>query len=280
MWSSKKHAALISIALIPLIMIGTIIPMRTHAQGLETAFSITGGSVRLKYEYTYTLGISDLGGTPIELTVIQDYIVVISEYNSTHVRVDSGPVGNITVAFVSGSWISIGSFISWAASNISNFIQGFTVASIDGSYIPRNKLADVLGAVMGATPIKEISTSGTCFVISVDGVLFEAKKYDIGLAGEAYYDCKTGILLKYRDVTSTPVNIGDKTVQVTKAVNMKLEAANNELLQYMIVGTEETSPQEYSGLPVEWVLLIASGAILVASVVVFIRAYRSARHHK
>ncbi len=276
----KKHAGLISIILIVVIMAMHLLPIQSHAQGLETAFSITGGSVRLKYEYTYTLGISDLGGSPIELTVIQDYIVVISEYNSTHVRVDSGPVGNITVAFVSGSWISIGSFISWASSNITNFIQGFTVPSIDSSYIPKNKLADVLSAVMGTAPIKEIPASGTCFVISVDGVLFEAKKYDVGLAGEAYYDCKTGILLKYRDITSTPVNIGDKTVQVTKTINMKLEAANNELLQYMIVGTEETPSQQYSGFPVEWILLIASGVILVASVIVFIRAYRSSRHHK
>lgn len=270
---------------IPCIMLAIIFLSITSANvaqatNLETALSVTGGSARLKYEYKYTLGIDNLGGTPIEMTVIQYYIVVISDYNSTHVRVDSGPVGNATVAFISGSWISLGSFISWAASNISNFIQGFIIRSIDSSYIPKDKLSDVLSAIMGVSPIKEIDTTDSCVVISVDGALFEARKYDVGLAGEVYYDCKTGVLLQYRDISSTPVDIGGETVKVTKTLNVKLVAANNELLKYMIVGTEEGGEQQIGGYPIEWVLLAASGALLIASVAIFIRAYRSSRHHK
>ncbi len=270
---------LVSIALASVGMIVSNITVR--AGGLDDAFNIVGESLRLKYEYTYTVEVSNIGGASATLNVSEYYMYVITNLNSTHVKVISSPVGNVTVKFVSGSWVALATLLGWAGSNVTMFIKKFIIPSINNAVVPKSKLQDVLKAVAAVSPVRLEVPSKSCNLIDVDEALFNARRYDVGVSGEAYYECKTGILLKYVNGTTSVMNLGSRNVKVRATLYVKLVAANTDLLKEIVVGhvpsTSTTLPAKTSSMP-EWVpyaLLALSLALAVAMGIMYFRIRRA-----
>ncbi len=259
----------------------SILGITVQAGGLDDAFNIVGESLRLKYEYTYVVEVSNIGDASATLNVSEYYMYVIANLNSTHVKVISSPVGNVSVKFVSGSWVALATLLGWAGSNVTMFIKKFIIPSISSAVIPRSKLQDVLRAVATVSPVRLEVPSKSCNLIDVDGALFNAKRYDVGVSGEAYYECKTGILLKYVNGTTSVMNLGSRNVKVRATLYVKLVAANTDLLREIIVGhtpiTTTTVPAKTSFMP-EWlpyVLLALSIALAIAMGVMYFRVRRA-----
>jgi hypothetical protein len=115
----------------------------------------------------------------------------------------------------------------------------------------------------------------------VDGALFNARRYDVGVSGEAYYECRTGILLKYVNGTTSVMNLGSRNVKVRATLYVKLVAANTELLKEIVVGhassASATTPTKTSSMPgwIPYALLALSIALAVAMGVMYFRIRRA-----
>jgi len=285
-----KHEYLCSRATLSAILLALIILSLTEliisnniacAGGLEDAFNIVGESLRLKYEYTYVIEVSNVGGAPVTLNVSEYYMYVIINLNSTHVKVISSTVGNITVKFTSGSWIALATMLGWAGSNVTEFIKKFIIPPIDGAVAPKNKIQDVLRAIAAVSPVRLEVPSRSCDLISVDEALFKARRYDLGVSGVAYYECKTGILLKYINGTTSLMKLGSRNVRIQATLYVKLVAANTGLLREIIVGrvspTTSASRAETPLIP-EWIpyiLLALSLGLAVAMGVMYFKIRRT-----
>ncbi len=279
---SQVALSAVLLVLITLASVGMITSnIIVRAGGLDNAFDIVGESLRLKYEYTYTVEVSSIGGAPVTLNVSEYYMYVITNLNSTHVKVISSPVGNVTVKFVSGSWVALATLLSWAGSNVTMFIKKFVIPSIDSAVVPKSKLQDVLKAVAAVSPVRLEVPSKSCNLINVDEALFNARRYDVGVSGEAYYECKTGILLKYVNGTASVMNLGSRNVKVRATLYVKLVAANTDLLKEIIVGhvpSTSTTPVTHTSSVPEWVpyaLLALSIALAVAMGIMYFRIRRA-----
>ncbi len=274
--------SMVLLALIALATVGIIVSNITAlAGGLDEAFNIVGESLRLKYEYTYSVEVSNIGGASVTLNVSEYYMYVITNLNSTHVKVISSPVGNVTVKFVSGSWVALAALLGWAGSNVTMFIKKFIIPSIDNAVVPKSKLQDVLKAVAAVSPVRLEVPSKSCNLINMDKVLFNARRYDVGVSGEAYYECKTGILLKYVNGTASVMNLGSRNVKVRVTLYVKLVAANTELLKEVVVGhvpsASTTLPAKTSSIPgwVPYALLTLSIALAVAMGIMYFKIRRA-----
>ena len=270
---------LVSIALASIGVITSNVTVQ--AGGLNDAFNIVGESLRLKYEYTYLVEVSNMGGNSAILNVSEYYMYVITNINSTHVKIISSPVGNVTVKFVSGSWIALATLLGWAGSNVTMFIKKFVIPSIDSAIVPKSKLQEVLRTVAAVSPVRLEVPSKSCNLINVDNVLFNARRYDVGVSGAAYYECKTGILLKYGNGTTSVMRLGSKNVKVRAVLYVKLVAANTDLLKEIIVGhvpsSTTTTSTSNSSMP-EWIpyaLLALSIALAVAMGIMYFRIRRT-----
>ena len=252
-----------------------------RAGGLDDAFNIVGESLRLKYEYTYSVEVSNIGGASVTLNVSEYYMYVITNLNSTHVKVISSPVGNVTVKFVSGSWVALAALLGWAGSNVTMFIKKFIIPSIDNAVVPKSKLQEVLRTVAAVSPVRLKVPSKSCNLINVDEALFNARRYDVGVSGEAYYECRTGILLKYVNGTTSVMSLGSRNVKVRVTLYVKLVAANTELLKEIVVGhvpsTSTTLPAKTSSMPgwIPYALLALSIALAVAMGIMYFRIRRA-----
>jgi len=282
----KHPQAILSTTLLVLIILALVGMMifsniAAHAGSLDYAFNIVGESLRLKYEYMYIVEVSNIGGAPVTLNVSEYYMYVITNLNSTHVKVISSPVGNVTVKFVSGSWVALATLLGWAGSNVTAFIKKFIIPSIDSAIVPKSKLQDVLKAVAAVSPVRLEVPPRSCNLINVDEALFNARRYDVGVSGEAYYECKTGILLKYVNGTTSVINLGSRNVKVRATLYVKLVAANTDLLREIVVGhvppTSTTLPVKTSSMPgwVPYALLALSIALAVAMGIMYFRIRRA-----
>ncbi len=283
----RMYLSILSLALLATIVAGPALVnagMPSNYGGLSNAFSIVGDTLKLRYDFIFNISISNLGGTPVSLTVIEHYLYVIIRLNSTHVRVMTSPVGNITLRLESGSWVSVASMLKLLGSNVSALLTRFIIPSIKETVIPVSKLPQVLKAVTGVSPVRLKVVPVGCTNISVDGVVFNVRRYPVGVSGVAYYECRTGVLLKY--VNSSSTILGREGARVKIAFEVTLSAANPTLIKATAVGVagrKARTGATQAGLGgqrellVAYAILAASAGIAAVAGYMFARVRRSVR---
>ncbi len=257
--------------------------------GLNNAFNIVGDTLKLRYDFTFNISISSLGGAPVSLTVVEHYLYVIMRLNSTHVKVMASPVGNISLKLESGSWVSLASMIKLLGSNVSTLLARFIIPSIKETVVPVSKLPQVLRAVTGVSPVRLKVVPVGCTNVSIDGIVFNARRYSVGVSGIAYYECKTGVLLKYVNSSSTVLRKGGVRVRIVFGVT--LSAANPTLIRATAVGVtgqRTASENTHAGsaasgglgggtLLIAYAILAISAGIAAMAGYMFLRVRRSVK---
>jgi len=285
--SNEKTSFLMNLFLVALLSSLIIFPYSTgiiKASGLDTLLTVPGQTVKLVYEYVFSLSLM-VGNTPVRMLVIQDYIINVENYNRTHVEVSGKPVGNISVQFLSNSWISISALMKIISQNITKLIEGLSLRTINPSLISKNDFSYELAKVMYVSPIVKLSDSASCTNLTLNGVTFKATSISSGANGIAYYECKTGILLKYTSKVSKDITNGNTTLHVIKGLSVSLVGGDKETLK-LLSGTQKAQMTPNVGgqgsaiSPPIIALLISSIVAFAASFYFFIKVYRLTHHQK
>ncbi len=285
--SNKRVSYFVNAVLIALFISILIMPYFTsiaRASGIDTLLTVPGQTAKLIYEYVFSLSLM-VGNTPVRMFVVQNYIINVENYNRTHVEVSGGPIGNISVQFLSNSWISITALMKTMSQNVTKLIEGLSLRTIHPSLISKNDFSYELAKVMYVSPIVTLSGSASCVNLSLNGVTFEATEISSGANGIAYYECKTGVLLKYTSKIARDITNGNVTLHVIKNLNVSLIGGDKETLK-LLGGTQLTRTTSNVGRqgfvisPPIMGLLVGSIVAFVASLYFFIKIYRSTHHQK
>jgi len=258
------------------ILMSLFLPYVTRSYSVDKPLEVTEGTVRLKYQYIYLITIDGLAEAPVQMAVVQHYLVVVSDYNSTHVQVDSSPVENSSVTFLSGSWVAIAAMIAWAGNNLTNFLQKIIIPSINKAIIPKDKVDETLRAIMHVSPFKEIKDTGSCIDYRVGDNMFTAKLMDIGVSGSGAYDCRAGILLSYNETSKSRIPTDNGYLDLSTRITVELESANEDLLKYIIVGPAENPAQP--AFPIEWLVVGIAAGLMIVALALFLKTYKRTRH--
>ena len=282
----SKRAYLLTTVLIALLTPIILMPYFTHiteASGINTVLTVPGQTVKLVYEYDFSLSVVGVGKTPVKMLVVQHYIINIGNYNRTYVEVSGEPVGNISVLFSSNSWIPITALMKTMSQNVTKLIEGLSLRTIHPSFISKKDFSFEIAKVMYVSPIVTLGSSASCINLTLNGVFFKAVEISSGISGIAYYECKTGVLLKYTSKTIKDINNGNVSLHIVKDLDVNLVGGDNETLK-LLGGSQLTqTPSESGGVinnPLIIGILAGSIAAFAISLFYLVRVYRSARHQK
>ena len=245
-----------------------------EASGINTLLTVPGQTVKLVYEYDFSLSVRGTSNNPVKMLVIQHYIINIVNYNRTHIEVSGRPVGNISVVFTSNSWISIYALMRVISGNLTELIEGLSLMTIHPSLIEKKDFSYVIAKVMYVSPIVTLSKSAGCVNLTLNGVRFRAAEITSGINGVAYYECRTGILLRYLSKSAKALARRNVSLNVIKSLNVSLVGGDKETLKLLSasVPQQKNPAKVWFGLsPTLLGVLIASIAAFTASLAFFIK---------
>ena len=255
----------------------------TKASGLNTLLTVPGQTVKLVYEYDYSLSVMGGKNSPVKMLVVQHYIINIENYNRTHVEVSGEPVGNVSVLFSSNSWIAISVLMRAISQNVTKLIEGLSLRTIRTSLISKKDFSYEIAKVMYVSPIVTLSNTTNCVNFTLNGVKFKTAKYSSGLNGVSYYECRTGVLLRYDSRITKEFNIGNASLHVVRELKVTLVGGDKETLS-LLGGSELTetpTQRRWLGIsPVTLAILAGSAVAFAVSLFFFLRSYKLTHHQR
>ena len=259
-------ALLVVVATAPLA--GSSVVAVSQQSPVDRALSIGNGSVKAAYAYSYTIELNDVGGSRASITVNFTYVIAVFNVNETHVKVFGFLDGDIVTSISSPSYIALGAIYRWLGGNASSFIRIFTPPSINGVVVSKGELGPYLLGRVRVVPFRPVNAS--CGEVVLDRAVFNGAVYAVGSGGEAAYECRSGLLLYYRN--TAPVSTGS----ISGVLTMYVELKGANIVRELIVGVKppEGCPThvgrepEPRGVFEDLNIVVLSAAALTASLAV------------
>ncbi len=237
--------------------------LHAQTQTFERLMSITNNDIILTYNVTRDVKISNVSGFPMSYSVRQEYLVRIKAVNNTHVVVQGYrfPGSAIYLTLSSSEWVGIGGLTYWILSNYTDFITKNALLEYNLTLVKSAAINFVNTAFL--LPILREVTAGACSRIPIANTYIEGfavlASTSLG-SGNAYYDCKYGILFKAYMTKTTYQSLGNTTNLVEDSITIELHKANTEILNEIIVRERALGLHE--------ILIYAILAVSVAAVTI------------
>ncbi|MEM0348128.1 MAG: hypothetical protein QXV93_06670 [Zestosphaera sp.] len=212
--------------------------VNAQTQVLDKLLTISNNDLILVYNITRTLEVVNVSSMPMSYSVKQEYMIRVKVVNDTHVFVQGFrfPESEIYLTLSSSNWVGIGGLIYWILSNYTDFLAKNILPEYNTT-INKRLATDFMNSVF-VLPILSGEASGTCTNIPIGGAYISGFKAVISTSlgsGNAYYDCKYGILFKAYITKTTHQSSGNTTHLIKDSVNLELHRANTEILNEIVI---------------------------------------------
>lgn len=248
--------------------------LNAQTQTLDRLLTVSSNDLVLVYNITRSLEITNVSGIPMHYSVKQEYMIRVKVINNTHVLVQGFrfPESAIHLTLSSSSWVGIGGLTYWILRNYTDFLAKNVLPEYNTT-VSRNLVVDFMNSVF-VLPILRGETLSTCTNVPIAGVHISgfAVIVSTGLGdGNAYYDCKYGILFKAYITKTAHQGSGNTTYLVRDSVSLELHRANTEILNEIVVREQAWS---LHGILI-YILPIAS--VLIASTAILVYVFKVRR---
>lgn len=241
--------------------------LHAQTQTLDKLLAISNNDLILVYNITRSFEITNVSGIPMSYSVKQEYMIRVKATNNTHVAIQGFrfPESAIHLTLSSSSWVGIGGLTYWILRNYTDFLSKNVLPEYNTT-VNRNLATDFMNSVF-ILPILRGETSGTCTNVPVTGAYIRGFAVVVSTSlgsGNAYYECKYGILFKAYIAKTTYQDSGNTTYLIKDSISMELHRANTEILNEIVIREQAWSLYEILiyVVPITSVL-IASTAVLI-----------------
>ncbi len=247
----------------------------THAQtqALDRLLAISDNDLILTYNVTRSVEISNVSGIPMSYSVRYEYMLRIKAINKTHISVQGlkFPDSGIYLTLSSSSWVGIGGLTYWILSNFTDFISKNVLPEYDTT-LDRGIVIDFVNSVF-ILPVLRGETSGTCAKVPIANAYINGFAVVVSTSlgsGNAYYDCKYGILFKAYVAKTTYQGSGNNIYLIRDSVSLELNRANTEILNEIVIREQAWS---LYGVLI-YVVPAISAAVATAAILTYILRIR------
>ncbi|MEO3993622.1 MAG: hypothetical protein QN229_04925 [Desulfurococcaceae archaeon TW002] len=249
--------------------------IHAQTQAFDRLLAISNNDLILTYNVTRSVEISNVSGIPMSYSVKQEYVFRIKAINKTHIFIqgfrftDSG----IYLTLSSSNWVGIGGLTYWILSNYTDFLAKNVLPEYNTT-IDRSIAIDFMNS-MFVLPVLRGETSDTCTKVPIANAYINGFAVVVSTSlgsGNAYYDCKYGILFKAYITKTTYRDSGNNTYLIRDSISLELNRANTEILNEIMV-----SGQTWSLYGILLTYIIPAISIVVAITTVFIYILRVRR---
>lgn len=212
--------------------------MHAQAQVLDRLLAISNNDLILTYNVTRSVEISNVSGIPMSYSVRQEYAFRIKVINKTHISVQGFrfPDSEIYLTLSSSNWVGVGGLTYWILSNFTDFITKNVLPEYNTT-VDRSVVIDFVNSVF-VLPILRGETSDTCTKVPIANAYINGFAVVVSTSlgsGNAYYDCKYGILFKAYITKTTYQGSGNNTYLIRDSVSLELNRANTEILNEIVI---------------------------------------------
>ena len=250
--------------------------LHAQTQTFERLMYMTNNDIILTYNITRNVKITNVNGLPMSYSVGQEYLVRIKAINGTHVVVQGFrfPGSTIHLTLSSSEWVGIGGLIYWILSNYTDFITKNALLEYNVTLV-RSSAVNFVNTVFLLPLLREV-TAGACSRVPIANTYIDGFTVVVSTSlgnGNAYYDCKYGILFKAYIAKTTYQRLGNATYLIEDSINLELHKANTEILNEIVV--REQAWGFYEALI--YVIPAISIAAVTTSILLFLRFRRKTR---
>lgn len=270
----SERSLIIVLAYLMSIYVATAPVTLAQTQVLDKLLSMSDNDVILTYNITRSIEVINVSNLPMSYSVRQEYVVRIKALNNTHVSLQGFrfPKSTIYLTLSSSDWVGIGGLTYWIISNYTDFLAKNLLPEYNIT-VDKNVAVDFMNSVF-ILPLLRLETSSTCVNVPVADAYISGFKVVISTNlgnGNAYYDCKYGILFKAYITKTTHQRSGNTTYLIKDSVSMELYRANTKILNEIVIR------ERVWGIYEILIYVVPVASVSVATIMILIYVFRIKR---